>query len=218
MIRVIVADDQEPVRTGLRLLLAAQPGIEVVGEAADGVEAVRLAQRVRPDVALMDIRMPGLNGIEVTSLLAGDRVADPIAVVVITTFDLDEYVHGALRAGAKGFLLKESGPHLIAEAVRAAAHGDALIAPQVTLRLLGEFSRPTRKVREPSAPLTAREEDVLALLALGLTNTEIGARLFLSLGTVKVHIAGVLAKLGLRNRVEAAMWAYESGRVDEPEH
>jgi DNA-binding NarL/FixJ family response regulator len=218
MIRVIVADDQEPVRTGLRLLLAAQPGIEVVGEAADGVEAVRLAQRVRPDVALVDIRMPGLNGIEVTSLLAGDRVADPIAVVVITTFDLDEYVHGALRAGAKGFLLKESGPHLIAEAVRAAAHGDALIAPQVTLRLLGEFSRPTRKVREPSAPLTAREEDVLALLALGLTNTEIGARLFLSLGTVKVHIAGVLAKLGLRNRVEAAMWAYESGRVDEPEH
>jgi DNA-binding NarL/FixJ family response regulator len=218
MIRVIVADDQEPVRTGLRLLLAAQPGIEVVGEAADGVEAVRLAQRVRPDVALVDIRMPGLNGIEVTSLLAGDRVADPIAVVVITTFDLDEYVHGALRAGAKGFLLKESGPHLIAEAVRAAAHGDALIAPQVTLRLLGEFSRPTRKVREPSAPLTAREEDVLALLALGLTNTEIGARLFLSLGTVKVHIAGVLAKLGLRNRVEAAMWAYESGRVDGPEH
>jgi DNA-binding NarL/FixJ family response regulator len=218
MIRVIVADDQEPVRTGLRLLLAAQPGIEVVGEAADGVEAVRLAQRVRPDVALVDIRMPGLNGIEVTLLLAGDRVADPIAVVVITTFDLDEYVHGALRAGAKGFLLKESGPHLIAEAVRAAAHGDALIAPQVTLRLLGEFSRPTRKVREPSAPLTAREEDVLALLALGLTNTEIGARLFLSLGTVKVHIAGVLAKLGLRNRVEAAMWAYESGRVDGPEH
>jgi DNA-binding NarL/FixJ family response regulator len=214
MIRVIVADDQEPVRTGLRLLLAAQPGIEVVGEAADGVEAVRLAQRVRPDVALVDIRMPGLNGIEVTSLLAGDRVADPIAVVVITTFDLDEYVHGALRAGAKGFLLKESGPHLIAEAVRAAAHGDALIAPQVTLRLLGEFSRPTRKVRQPSSRLTAREEDVLALLALGLTNTEIGARLFLSLGTVKVHIAGVLAKLGVRNRVEAAMWAYESGRVD----
>jgi DNA-binding NarL/FixJ family response regulator len=218
MIRVIVADDQEPVRTGLRLLLAAQPGIEVVGEATDGVEAVRLAQRVRPDVALVDIRMPGLNGIEVASLLAGDRVADPIAVVVITTFDLDEYVHGALRAGAKGFLLKESGPHLIAEAVRAAAHGDALIAPQVTRRLLGEFSRPTRKAREPSAPLTPREEDVLALLALGLTNTEIGARLFLSLGTVKVHIAGVLAKLGVRNRVEAAMWAYESGRVDGPEH
>jgi DNA-binding NarL/FixJ family response regulator len=213
MIRVIVADDQEPVRTGLRLLLAAQPGIEVVGEAADGVEAVRLAQRVRPDVALVDIRMPGLNGIEVTSLLAGDRVADPIAVVVITTFDRDEYVHGALRAGAKGFLLKESGPHLIAEAVRAAAHGDALIAPQVTLRLLGEFSRPTRTIREPSSPLTAREEDVLALLALGLTNTEIGERLFLSLGTVKVHIAGVLAKLGVRNRVEAAMWAFESGRA-----
>ncbi|MDN3242493.1 response regulator [Glycomyces tritici] len=214
MIRVIVADDQEPVRTGLRLLLDSQPGIEVVGEAADGVEAVRLAHRVRPDVALVDIRMPGLNGIEVTSLLAGDRVADPIAVVVITTFDLDEYVHGALRAGARGFLLKEAGPHLIGEAVRAAANGDALIAPQVTLRLLGEFSRATRAVRQPSSPLTAREEDVLALLAMGLTNTEIGERLFLSLGTVKTHIAGVLAKLGLRNRVEAAMWAYESGRVD----
>ncbi|MFG3341256.1 response regulator [Glycomyces sp. NPDC048151] len=214
MIRVIVADDQEPVRTGLRLLLDAQPGIEVVGEAADGVEAVRLAQRVRPDVALVDIRMPGLNGIEVTSLLAGDRVAEPIAVVVITTFDLDEYVHGALRAGAKGFLLKEAGPHLIGEAVRAAANGDALIAPQVTLRLLGEFSRPAKAVRQPSAPLTAREEEVLALLAAGLTNTEIGERLYLSLGTVKTHIAGVLAKLGVRNRVEAAMWAYESGRAD----
>jgi DNA-binding NarL/FixJ family response regulator len=213
MIRVIVADDQEPVRTGLRLLLDSQPGIEVVGEAADGVEAVRLAQRVRPDVALVDIRMPGLNGIEVTALLAGERISDPIAVVVITTFDLDEYVHGALRAGAKGFLLKEAGPHLIGEAVRAAADGDALIAPQVTLRLLGEFSRASRRVRQPSSPLTAREEDVLALLASGLTNTEIGERLFLSLGTVKTHIAGVLAKLGVRNRVEAAMWAYESGRV-----
>ncbi|MEU5873578.1 response regulator transcription factor [Glycomyces sp. NPDC047369] len=213
MIRVLVADDQEPVRTGLRLLLQSLPDVDVVGEAADGVEAVRLAQALRPDVALLDIRMPGLNGIEATSLLAGDRIADPIAVVVITTFDLDEYVHGALRAGAKGFLLKESGPQLIGEAVRAAANGDALISPQVTARLLGEFSRPAKRVREPSSPLTAREEEVLALLATGLTNTEIGERLYLSLGTVKTHIAGVLAKLGVRNRVEAAMWAYETGRV-----
>jgi DNA-binding NarL/FixJ family response regulator len=213
VIRVLVADDQEAVRTGLRMLLALQPGIEVVGEAADGVAAVRLARRLRPDVALLDIRMPLLDGIEATALLAGARVPDPIAVVVITTFDLDEYVHGALRAGAKGFLLKDAGSHLIGEAVRAAANGDALISPQVTVRLLDEFSRPVRRVREPSAPLTRREEDVLALLATGLTNTEIGERLFLSLGTVKTHIAGVLAKLGLRNRVEAAMWAYESGRV-----
>ncbi len=168
---------------------------------------------MRPDVALLDIRMPGLNGIEATSLLAGERIAEPIAVVVITTFDLDEYVHGALRAGAKGFLLKEAGPQLIGEAVRAAANGEALIAPQITLRLLQEFSRPARRVRRPSSPLTAREEDVLALLATGLTNTEIGERLHLSLGTVKTHIAGVLTKLGLRNRVEAAMWAFESGRV-----
>ncbi|WP_030161472.1 response regulator transcription factor [Glycomyces sp. NRRL B-16210] len=213
MIRVLVADDQEPVRTGLRMLLETQSDIEVVGEAADGVEAVRLAQQLRPDVALLDIRMPGLDGIQTTTLLAGERIADPIAVVVITTFDLDEYVHGALRAGAKGFLLKDAGPHLIGEAVRAAANGDALISPQITMRLLGEFARPARQVRQPTSPLTDREEEVLALLATGLTNTEIGERLFLSLGTVKTHIAGVLTKLGLRNRVEAAIWAYESGRV-----
>ncbi|GAA2304904.1 response regulator transcription factor [Glycomyces scopariae] len=213
MIRVIVADDQEPVRTGLCLLLASLPDVEVVGEAADGIAAVRLARRLRPDVALLDIRMPGLNGIDATQMLAGPAVAEPVAVVVITTFDLDEYVHGALRAGAKGFLLKEAGPQLIGEAVRAAANGDALISPQVTARLLGEFSKPVRKVRQPVSPLTGREEDVLALLATGLTNIEIGERLYLSLGTVKTHIAGILTKLGLRNRVEAAMWAYESGRV-----
>ncbi|WP_157930423.1 response regulator [Glycomyces xiaoerkulensis] len=213
MIRVVVADDQEHVRTGLRMLLETQPDLEVVGEAADGMEAVELVRRLRPDVALLDIRMPRLDGIEATSLLAGPHVVDPVAVVVITTFDLDEYVHGALRAGAKGFLLKDAGPRLIGEGVRAAANGDALISPRVTLRLLEEFSRPARRVREPVEPLTDREEDVLALLAVGLTNLEIGRRLYLSLGTVKTHIGGILTKLDLRNRVEAAMWAYETGRA-----
>ncbi len=213
MIRVLVADDQEPVRTGLGLLLASLPDVEVVAEAADGVAAVELARRLRPDVALLDIRMPGLDGIEATELLAGQGVADPIAVVVITTFDLDEYVYRALRAGARGFLLKDAGPQLIGEAVRAAATGDALISPRITARLLTEFTRPPRHPRRPAEPLTAREEDVLALLAAGLTNVEIGERLFLSLGTVKTHIGGILTKLDLRNRVEAAVWAHETGRV-----
>ncbi|WP_435735996.1 response regulator transcription factor [Cellulosimicrobium sp. PMB13] len=212
MIRVLVADDQEPVRTGLRMLLDAQPGIKVVGEASDGAEAVRLAREVRPDVALLDIRMPRLDGIEATALLAGPDVPDPLAVVVITTFDLDEYVYGALRAGAKGFLLKGASPHLLVEALHAAANGDALISPRVTTRLLAEFARPSRRPRQPVAPLSEREEQVLALLASGLTNDEIGARLYLSRGTIKTHVGGILTKLGVRNRVEAAMWAYESGR------
>ncbi|WP_194421333.1 response regulator [Microbacterium abyssi] len=213
MIRVLIADDQEPVRTGLRLLLDTAADIEVVAEAADGAEAVALARRTRPDVALLDIRMPGLDGIQATELLAGEGVADPVPVVIITTFDLDEYVYGALRAGARGFLLKDAGPTLIAEAVRAAAAGDALISPRITTRLLAEFA-PTASASRPAAePLTAREEEVLALLAAGLTNVEIGGRLFLSLGTVKTHIGAILAKIGVRNRVEAAMWAYETGRV-----
>ncbi|GGA75168.1 DNA-binding response regulator [Pseudoclavibacter endophyticus] len=228
-IRVLVADDHESVRTGLRLLLESTPGIQVVGEAADGEQAVAKARATRPDVVLMDIRMPRLDGIEATRMLAGPDVDEPIAVVVITTFDLDEYVYGALRAGARGFLLKDAGPVLLAEAVRAAADGEALISPRITVRLLTEFASPhgrsaggpagTRhgpsrpRPVDPVEPLTDREEDVLRLLAEGLTNTEIGARLHVSLGTVKTHIGGLLAKLGLRNRVEAAMWAHETGRV-----
>lgn len=211
MIRVLVADDQETVRSGLRLLLSSLPDVEVVGEAVDGLDAVEQARRLRPDVCLVDIRMPGLDGIQVTATLAGPDVADPLAVVVITTFDLDEYVYGALRAGARGFLLKDAGPELIGEALRAAASGDALISPRITARLLATFVPRAR--RAPVEPLSPREEEVLALLAEGLTNTEIGARLHLSLGTVKTHIGGVLTKLGVRNRVEAAMWAHETGRV-----
>ncbi|WP_418061136.1 response regulator [Pimelobacter simplex] len=214
-IRVLVADDQDLVRTGLAMILDDQPDIEVVGQAADGTTAVALAQRLRPDVCLVDIRMPGLDGIEVTEVLAGRDVADPIAVVVITTFDLDEYVHGALRAGARGFLLKDAGPELLVQAVHAAAAGDALIAPNVTRRLLETLAAaaPARRRTPPVERLTQREEEVLRLVAVGRTNAEIAAELFISLTTAKTHVASLLTKLGVRNRVEVAMWAYETGRV-----
>ena len=214
-IRVIVADDQEIVRTGLTMILNAQPDIEVIGEAADGRRAVELARRLRPDVCLFDIRMPGMDGIEATRLLAGPDVDDPLAVVVITTFDLDEYVYAALRAGARGFLLKDAGPALLAQAVHAAANGDALIAPSITTRLLKAFADagPAAPPRQPIEPLTDREEQVLAAVARGRTNSEIAGELYITLSTVKTHIASLMAKLGARNRVEIAMWAYETNRV-----
>jgi DNA-binding NarL/FixJ family response regulator len=213
-IRVIVADDQEIVRTGLTMILNAQEGIEVVGQAGDGLQAVALAQAVKPDVCLLDIRMPILDGVEATRRLAGPDVAQPMAVVVITTFDLDEYVHAALKAGARGFLLKDAGPELLAQAIRAAASGDALIAPSVTARLLATFAdaggpRPS----DPREPLTEREEQVLATLARGQTNNEIADQLYISLSTVKTHVASLMDKLGARNRVEMAIWAHETGRV-----
>ncbi|MEU6719242.1 response regulator transcription factor [Nonomuraea sp. NPDC046802] len=214
-IRVVVADDQEIARTGLRMILDAQPGIEVIGEAADGRRAVELARRLRPDVCLFDIRMPSLDGIEATRSVAGPSVEDPIAVVVITTFDLDEYVYAALRAGARGFLLKDAGPDLLAQAVRAAAGGDALIAPNVTARLLSAFAGSGR-VGTPIKPveaLTEREEEILVTVARGRTNNEIADELHISLSTVKSHIARLMTKLGVRNRVEIAMWAYETNRV-----
>ncbi|WP_214103424.1 response regulator [Acrocarpospora catenulata] len=214
-IRVLVADDQEIVRTGLAMILDAQPDIEVVGEAPDGRRAVELAQRLRPDVCLFDIRMPVLNGIEATRLLAGPAVADPLAVVVITTFDLDEYVYAALRAGARGFLLKNAGAELLSQAVHAAAGGDALIAPSVTARLLNAFAHagPASPSAPPFEALTDREEQILVTVARGRTNSEIADELHISLSTVKTHIASLMAKLGARNRVEIAMWAYETRRV-----
>ncbi len=217
---VLVADDQDLVRTGLRMILDAQPGIEVVGEAPDGRVAVDLARRLRPDVCLFDIRMPELDGIEATRLLAGPGVSDPLAIVVITTFDLDEYVHGALKAGARGFLLKDAGPDLLVQAINAAAAGDALIAPSITARLLKEFARPADPAdvaaapSQPIDPLTDREEEVLITVASGLTNSEIAGQLHISLSTVKSHLASLMSKLGARNRVEIAMWAYETGRVN----
>jgi DNA-binding NarL/FixJ family response regulator len=214
-IRVLVADDQELVRTGLRMILEAQPDIDVVGEAADGRDAVSLARRLRPDVCLFDIRMPGADGIEATRQLAGPDVADPLPIVVITTFDLDEYVMGALKAGARGFLLKDAGPELLVQAIHAAADGDALIAPSVTVRLLAALSHPPagRPPAQPVEALTEREEEVLGTVARGRTNAEIASELHISLSTVKTHLANLMTKLGARNRVEIAMWAYETGRI-----
>ena len=213
-IRVLVADDQEIVRTGLAMILDAQPDIEVVAEAADGRRAVELARRHRPDVCLLDVRMPGADGIEATRLLAGPDVEDPLAVVVITTFDLDEYVYAALRAGARGFLLKDAGPDLLSQAVRAAASGDALIAPSVTTRLLAAFAESgPGEARRPVDPLTDREEEVLGAVARGRTNTEIAGELHISLSTVKTHVTSLMTKLGVRNRVELVIWAYDTGRA-----
>ena len=212
-LRVLVADDQEIVRTGLAMILGAQEGIEVVATAIDGQDAVEQARQLRPDVCLLDIRMPRMNGIEATRALAGPEVADPMAVVVVTTFDLDEYVYGALQAGARGFLLKDCGPQLLTHAVRAAADGGSLIAPTVTTRLLKTFAdRDTPP--QPTSPLTEREEQVLVAVARGLTNHEVAAELYISLSTVKTHLGSLMAKLGVRNRVELALWAYQTRRLD----
>lgn len=214
-IRVLIADDQDIIRAGLTTILDGQPDIEVVGQAADGQEAVALARRLRPDVCLFDIRMPHLDGVEATRQLAGPEVDDPLAVVVITTFDTDDHVTGALRAGAKGFLLKDAGPELLLQAVRAAAEGDALIAPSITARLLARLaaSEPTTQPRQPVVPLSDREEEVVVTVAQGRSNAEIAEELYISLSTVKFHIASLMSKIGARNRVEIAIWAYETRRV-----
>ena len=213
--RVLVADDQELIRTGLRMILDAQPDIEVIGEAVDGREAVALARELRPDVCLFDIRMPEMDGLEATRELAGPNVDHPMAIVIITTFDLDEYVHGALKAGARGFLLKDAGPELLVQAVHAAANGDALIAPSVTARLLSTFAHTANRPApaQPIWPLTDREEEVLVTVARGRTNAEIADELHISLSTVKAHLSSLMTKLEARNRVELAMWAHETNRI-----
>ncbi|MGZ4185470.1 MAG: response regulator [Solirubrobacteraceae bacterium] len=211
-IRVLICDDQALVRGGFRAILEARPEIEVVGEAENGAQAVGLAQRRHPDVILMDIRMPVLDGIEATRKLVAD--GSPARVIVLTTFDLDEYVHAAIRAGASGFLLKDVTPAKLVEAIGIVAHGDALLAPSVTRRLLERFAT-TLPVGDRStdalAELTAREVEVLRLLAGGLSNAEIAAELVVSEATVKTHISSVLRKLGLRDRVQAVIVAYETG-------
>jgi DNA-binding NarL/FixJ family response regulator len=216
-IRVLLADDQAMIRRGLRLILEDQPDIDVIADAADGTEAIRLARQLRPDVCLVDIRMPGKDGIEVTRAIAGPGVPDPLRVVIVTTFDLDEYVYGALQAGAVGFVLKGASPVLLAEAVRAAHAGDALISPQVTLRLLRHVApvkdHAARAARRPVARLSEREVEVVRAIAKGRTNNEIAADLFISLSTVKSHLVSIQNKLGVRNRVEIASWAWETGLI-----
>jgi DNA-binding NarL/FixJ family response regulator len=214
-IRVLVVDDQELVRSGFCVILDAADGITVVGEAANGEAAVSQVAAHEPDVVLMDIRMPGMDGLEATRLITGGAPAAP-KVVMLTTFDLDDYVYEALRAGASGFLLKDSPRHDLIAAVRAAAAGDALLAPSVTRRLIEAFARrPPETSPSPSqlASLTAREREVLLLLARGRSNSEIAAKLLVSEATVKTHVGNLLAKLGLRDRVQAVILAYETGIV-----
>jgi DNA-binding NarL/FixJ family response regulator len=214
MIRILIADDQERIRHGFRLILDAQPDMQVVGEAADGLTAEALARRLRPDVVLADVRMPRMDGLELTRRLAGPDAVEPVRVIVVTTFDLDDYVHAALRNGACGFLLKRAGPTLLIEAVRAAMAGDTLVSPSITVRLLRHLTQPADDVEVPGEPLTERELEVARLVARGRTNAEIGAELFISAGTAKTHVANIQRKLGARNRVGIAAWAFRAGVVD----
>jgi DNA-binding NarL/FixJ family response regulator len=214
-ISVLIADDQALMRAGFRMILEAEPDLELVGEAADGREAVAEAGRLRPDVVLMDVRMPEMDGIEATRrLLDGNGHTK---VVMLTTFDMDEYVYEALRAGASGFLIKDVPPEQLVAGIRSVASGDSLLAPSVTRRLIQEFVRRPPDALRPPPPelhrLTARELDVLRMMASGLSNTEIATEFFVSETTVKTHVAHVLAKLGLRDRVHAVVFAYESGLV-----
>jgi DNA-binding NarL/FixJ family response regulator len=212
--RILIADDQALVRAGFRMILDAEDDLDVVGEAADGVQAVELAARLRPDVVLMDIRMPELDGIEATRRVVGRGGDPPVRVLMLTTFDLNEYVYEALRAGASGFLLKDVPPEQLAAGIRVVAAGEALLAPAITKRLIQEFAHAAPRAAEPPRgldELTARELEVFKLVARGLSNAEIAQELIVSETTVKTHVARVLMKLGLRDRVQAVVLAYESG-------
>ncbi|MFD7030950.1 response regulator [Streptomyces sp. NPDC059917] len=214
-IRVMIADDQMMVRQGFGVLLGAQPDIEVVGQAVDGADAVAQAAALDPDVILMDIRMPGMSGIEATAAVTG-APGSTVKVLVLTTFDLDEYVYEALRAGASGFMLKDASADQLAEAVRVVAAGEALLSPNITKRLITEFSRlgaPRAPTKQRIAELTERETEVLSLIAQGLSNGEIAAHLIVAEQTVKTHVSRILVKLGLRDRTQAAVFAYETGLV-----
>ncbi len=215
MIKVVVADDQVLVRAGFRALLDSQADIEVVGEAADGEEAARLARSLRPDVVLMDIRMPGMDGLEATRFIAEDDALHAVRVVILTTFDLDEYVFEALRVGASGFLVKNTEPSELIHAVRAAAAGDALLSPGVTKRLVAQFAQRAKQPHStPSLDsLTEREREVMALVGEGLSNDEIARRLVVSPATAKTHVSRTMVKLGARDRAQLVVFAYESGLV-----
>jgi DNA-binding NarL/FixJ family response regulator len=214
-VSVLIADDQALVRAGFRAILEGQPDIAVVGEAVDGRDALDLVRRRRPDVVLMDIQMPGVDGLEATRRVLAEAGEDPIAVLMLTTFDLNEYVYDALRAGASGFLLKDVPPEQLIAAVRIVAAGDALIAPSITKRLIEQFARtaPRRTPPPQLAELTPREREVLTLIARGLSNREIAGELVLSEATVKTHVKRVLAKLEVRDRVQVVVLAYEAGLV-----
>ncbi|MEU9592690.1 response regulator [Streptomyces sp. NPDC048219] len=214
-VRVLVCDDQALIRTGLATIIGAQPDLEVAGECGDGRTAVELAGRLRPDVVVMDVRMPVLDGIEATRLLAGAGVEHPVKVLVVTTFNLDEYVYEALRAGASGFLLKDAPPDRLLHGIRTVAMGAALLDPEVTRRLVGRYAARIRPVagRAQDIPLTPRELEVLRLIADGLSNSEIASALVISHETVKTFVSRILTKLGLRDRVQAVVYAYRHGLV-----